>query len=137
MSADSADKILSSDWIVSLNLCSNWLVNLLKEEFQKWRQTDKQTNKQTSWSDSLLNCLLSQLKRTMSFAIQTQSLTCGADLFVNYFECFKLGFFGILKWINLSLSQNSWARDVCFISQQFSLYLSLYQRGHLYVSIQG
>jgi len=46
MSADTADKILSSDWIVSLNLCSDLLVNLLKEEFQKWRQTDRQTDRQ-------------------------------------------------------------------------------------------
>ena len=36
-----ADKILSSVWLVSLKLCSDWLVNLLKEEFQKWRQTHK------------------------------------------------------------------------------------------------
>ena len=52
-----ADLILSSDWLVSLSLCSNWLVNLLKEEFQEWdRQTNKQTNKQTKWLDRLLNC---------------------------------------------------------------------------------
>ena len=48
MSADTADKILSSDWLVSLKLCPDWLVNLLKEEFQGCdRQTNKQTNKQT------------------------------------------------------------------------------------------
>ena len=77
MSADSADKILSSDWIVSLNLCSNWLVNLLKEEFQKWRQTDKQT----SWSDSLLNCLLSQLK--INGGGQTRIQKCFPNIYGN------------------------------------------------------
>ena len=43
MSDDAADKILSSDWSVRLKLCSDWLVKLLKEEFQEWhRQTNKQ-----------------------------------------------------------------------------------------------
>ena len=41
-SADTADKILSSDWLVSLKLCSDWLLNLLQDEFHKWhRQTDR------------------------------------------------------------------------------------------------
>ena len=35
---------LSSDWSFFLKLCSDWLVNLLKEEFQKWGQTNGQTN---------------------------------------------------------------------------------------------
>ena len=30
MSADTSDKILSSDWLVSLKIGSDWLVNLLK-----------------------------------------------------------------------------------------------------------
>ena len=47
-----ADKILSSDWWVSLKLCSDWLVNLLKEEFQKWRHTDRQTDTQVN----LISC---------------------------------------------------------------------------------
>ena len=51
-------KILSFDWSVSLKLCSDWLVNLLKEEFQEWH---RQTDKQTKCHDRLLNCLLSQL----------------------------------------------------------------------------
>ena len=45
MSADTDDKIMSSDWLDSVKLCSDWLVNLLKEEFQKWRQTNKHTEK--------------------------------------------------------------------------------------------
>ena len=36
-------KILSSNWSVSLKLCSVWLVDSLKEEFQEWH---KQTNTQ-------------------------------------------------------------------------------------------
>ena len=47
MSADTADKILSSDWLVSLKLCSDWLANLLKEEFHKWTQTNRQKDKVT------------------------------------------------------------------------------------------
>ena len=34
MSADTADKILSSNWLVSLKLCSDWPDEPLKEEFQ-------------------------------------------------------------------------------------------------------
>ena len=34
ISADTADLILFSDWLTSLKLCSDWLVNLLQEEFQ-------------------------------------------------------------------------------------------------------
>ena len=41
--------------IVNLKLCIDLLVNLLKEEFQKWIQTNNH-------ADSLLSCLLSQLK---------------------------------------------------------------------------
>ena len=47
ISADTADLILFSDWSVSFKLCSDWLGELLIDEFQKWRQTDKQTNRQT------------------------------------------------------------------------------------------
>ena len=48
MSADTADKILSSDWLVSLKLCSDWLGEPLTDEFQKWRHTDTQTDTQTN-----------------------------------------------------------------------------------------
>ena len=47
MSADTADKILSSDWLVSLKLCSDWLDEPFTDEFQKWRQTHTQTHTQT------------------------------------------------------------------------------------------
>ena len=43
MSADTADKILSSDWLVNLKLCSDWLGEPLTDELLKWRQTDKFT----------------------------------------------------------------------------------------------
>ena len=46
MSADTADKILSSDWLVSLKLCIDWVVILLKEKFQKWRQPNRQSHRQ-------------------------------------------------------------------------------------------
>ena len=42
-----ADLILSSDWLVSLKLCSDWLGEPFTDEFQKWRHTNKQTNKHT------------------------------------------------------------------------------------------
>ena len=58
-SADTADKILSSDWIVSLNLCSDWLVNLIKKEFQKWRQANKHTDK-----------LILELVELLTFAVK-------------------------------------------------------------------
>ena len=45
MSADTVDKILSFDWLVSVKLYSDGLGNLLKEEFQKWRHTDRHTDK--------------------------------------------------------------------------------------------
>ena len=48
MSAETADKILSSDWLVSLKLCSDWPGEPLTDEFQEWRQTNTQTNKQTN-----------------------------------------------------------------------------------------
>ena len=51
MSADTADKILSSDWLVSLKLCSDWLGEPLTDEFQEWRQTNKQTHKQINLID--------------------------------------------------------------------------------------
>ena len=51
MSADTADLILSNDWLVRVKLCSDWLLNLLKEEFQKWRQTDTQTDTQVDLID--------------------------------------------------------------------------------------
>ena len=51
MSADTADIILSSDWLVSLTLCSDWLGEHLTDEFQKWRHTHKQTNKQVDLID--------------------------------------------------------------------------------------
>ena len=41
ISSDTADQ--SSDWSVSIELCSNWLVNLLKEEFQLLWQTHRHT----------------------------------------------------------------------------------------------
>ena len=41
MSADTADKILSSDWLVSLKLCSDCLGEPFTDEFQKWRQTQQ------------------------------------------------------------------------------------------------
>ena len=56
MSADKADKILSSDWSVSLKLCSDWFGEPFIRKISKVAQTDKQIN--------LLNCLLSQLKIT-------------------------------------------------------------------------
>ena len=57
ISADTADLKLSSDWSVSLKQCSDWLGELLTDEFQKWRHTDKQTNKQTDiFHKPLLNC---------------------------------------------------------------------------------
>ena len=65
MSADTADKILSSDWLVSLKLCSDWLDEPFKRRISKVAQTDKQTN----WSDKLLNCLLSQLKTWSKMAL--------------------------------------------------------------------
>ena len=46
MSADTANKILSSDWS-GLKMCSDWLGELLTDEFQKWRHTNRQTDKQT------------------------------------------------------------------------------------------
>ena len=55
--ADTAHLILSSDWSVSLKLCSDWLGELLTDEFQKWRHTNKHTNKQTHiFHKPLLNC---------------------------------------------------------------------------------
>ena len=36
LGADKADLILSSDWSVSRKLCSEWLVILLKDEFNFW-----------------------------------------------------------------------------------------------------
>ena len=57
MSADTADLILSNDWLVRVKLCSDWLLNLLKEEFQG---CDKQTNKQIN----LIDCW------TASFAVK-------------------------------------------------------------------
>ena len=56
MSADTADKILSSDWLVNLKLCSDWLDKPFKRRISKV---------ETDWPDRLLNCLLSQLKRTI------------------------------------------------------------------------
>ena len=49
MSADTADKILSSDWLVSLKLCSDWLMKLLNEEFQDW-------HKHTRTQINLIDC---------------------------------------------------------------------------------
>ena len=48
-------KILSCDWSVSLKVCSGWLVNLQKINFNF-------VHGKTNWSDRLLNCFLSQLK---------------------------------------------------------------------------
>ena len=48
MSADTADKILSSDWLVSFKLCSDWLDEPFKRRISKVetdRQTDTHTNK--------------------------------------------------------------------------------------------
>ena len=47
ISAGTAVLILSSDWLVSLKLCSDWLSEPLTDEFQKWRQTDRHTHTQT------------------------------------------------------------------------------------------
>ena len=48
ISSDTADQ--SSDWSVSLKLCSNWLVNLLKDEFQLLVVTvARLTNLSLSW----------------------------------------------------------------------------------------
>ena len=44
MSADTADKILSSDWLVSLKLCSDWLDEPFKRRISKV-ETDKNTLK--------------------------------------------------------------------------------------------
>ena len=45
MSADTADKILSSDWSVSLKLCSDWLGEPFIRRISKWHaQTDRQVN---------------------------------------------------------------------------------------------
>ena len=44
MSADTADKILSSDWLVSFKLCSDWLDEPFKGRISK-EETNKQTNK--------------------------------------------------------------------------------------------
>ena len=53
MSADTADLILSNDWLVRVKLCSDWLLNLLKEEFQGCdRQTDKQIDLIDCWTAS-------------------------------------------------------------------------------------
>ena len=47
ISAAIADLMLSSDWSVCLKLCTDWLVNLFKEEFHKWHtHTDRQTDTQ-------------------------------------------------------------------------------------------
>ena len=40
--------LTKSDWSVSLKLCSDWLGELLTNEFQKWRQTDRHTNRHIS-----------------------------------------------------------------------------------------
>ena len=44
MSADTADKILSFDWLVSLKLCSDWLDEPFKRRISKV-ETDRHTNK--------------------------------------------------------------------------------------------
>ena len=66
MSADAADIILSPDQSVGLKLCINWLVNHIKEEFQKWRQTN-------IFHQRLLNCLLTftylQLKKRLTIDV--------------------------------------------------------------------
>ena len=75
MSADTADKILSSDWIVSLNLCSDLLVKLLKEEFQKWRHTDRHTDK-----------LIWQLVELLTFAVKKRNIQNKAILTILNFS---------------------------------------------------
>ena len=44
MSSDTADKILSSDWLVSLKLCSDWLDEPFKRRISKVAQTDRQSD---------------------------------------------------------------------------------------------
>ena len=44
-------KILSSDWSVSLKLCSDWLGELLTDEFQLLWHTQTQTDRQTDIVD--------------------------------------------------------------------------------------
>ena len=56
MSADTADKILSSDWLVSLKLCSDWLDEPFKRRISRVAQTDKQTNRQTNRQIDLIDC---------------------------------------------------------------------------------
>ena len=54
MSADIADKILSSDWSVSLNVCSDWL----DEPFKRRISTlYTHTHTHTHPEQPLLNCL--------------------------------------------------------------------------------
>ena len=45
MTADTADLVVSSDWLVSFKQCSDWLGKTSTDEFQKWRQTNRQTDK--------------------------------------------------------------------------------------------
>ena len=61
---------LSSDWSVSLKLCSDWLGELLTNEFQKWRQTDKHTDRQTYFMSPCWTAL-SQLKSARSCDLKT------------------------------------------------------------------
>ena len=44
MSADTAVKILSSDWSVSLKMCSDWLGEPFIRRISKVAKTDKQAN---------------------------------------------------------------------------------------------
>ena len=44
MSADTADKILFSDWSVSLKLSSDWLGEPFIRRISKVAQTDRQAN---------------------------------------------------------------------------------------------
>ena len=46
-SADTADRILSSDWLVSLKLCSDCLDELFKRRISRV-ETNKHTNKQAN-----------------------------------------------------------------------------------------
>ena len=55
MSADTADKILSSDCLVSLKLCSDWLDEPFKRRISKV-ETDRQTDRQTDKQVDLIDC---------------------------------------------------------------------------------
>ena len=64
MSADMVEKILSSDWLVSLKPCSDWLDRPFKRRISKVEQTDKQIHLISCWTAYfLVKYMLGYLKR--------------------------------------------------------------------------